>query len=396
MNPQDTVTKQEFLDSLFSRWYPEPQMETIAVMQAKGRILAENQYARYDLPVFRASQMDGIAVRSTDFINGTPDTSTWIEGEDYVRADTGDDFNDSFDAVIMIEQVEFQKHRGPVLHLEPGQKITSGTNVAPKGSRLAKGEVVAYGGFTINGVTLSALISGGITEVPVIKKPRVGYIPTGSELIPPGSVPRRGQNINSNAPLVEDLLERFGAEPVLYDIVPDNKEQLSSALRRAIQETDIVLMSGGSSKGEEDYTTRLFEEQGTLITHWVKAAPGRPMSVAFDAGTNTPLINLSGPPAACLNGMIWCVNPIIGRWMGKKPYEFPRQWAVLDEDLHGPGMMEMLHTLYLYRAPDGMLHAEFTNRSLACNGFYVTSLGETFAPAGDTILVSLFCPSSDY
>ena len=123
MNPQDTVTKQEFLDSLFNKWYPEPQTEIIPVEQAKGRILAENQYAKYDFPVYRASQMDGIAVRSSDFVNGMPDTSSWKEGVDYVRADTGDDFDDAFDAVIMIEQVEFREQGGLVLHLEPGQQI---------------------------------------------------------------------------------------------------------------------------------------------------------------------------------------------------------------------------------------------------------------------------------
>ena len=396
MNPQDTVTKQEFLDSLFSRWQPEPQTEIIPVAQAGGRILAEDQYARYDLPVVRASQMDGIAVRSADFAGGIPDTSRWIAGKDYVRADTGDDFDDAFDAVIMIEQVELRNDRGPVLHLDPDQQITPGTCVAPRGSRLAKGELVAHKGFTLNAVTLSSLVNGGITEVPVLKRPRVGYIPTGSELVPAGSVPQRGQNINSNAPLVGGLLEQFGAEPVLYDIVPDDRKKLSAALDRAIRETDIVLMSGGSSKGEEDYTTRLFEEHGSLLTHWVKAVPGRPMSVAFDTETGTPLVNLSGPPAACLNGMIWCVNSIISRWMGKQPYDYPREWAVLDEDLYAPGIMEMLNTLYLYRAPDGMLHASFTNRSLACNGFYISSLGEEYAPAGETILVSLLCPSNEY
>ena len=396
MNPQDTVTKQEFLDSLFRKWNPDPQTEIVPLHQAKGRILAENQYAKYDFPVFRASQMDGIAVRSDDFKDGMPDTSGWVEGKDYVRADTGDDFDDAFDAVIMIEQVELLEDRGPILHLDPGQEITPGTCVAPKGSRLSRGELVAYGGFTIDGVALSSLANGGITDVPVIRKPRIGYIPTGSELIPPGSVPQRGQNINSNAPLVEGLLEKFGAEPVIYDIVPDDRALLSAALNKAIQETDIVLMSGGSSKGEEDYTTRLFEEHGSLLTHWVKAVPGRPMSVALDDATGTPLVNLSGPPAACLHGIIWCVNAIIGRWMGRRPFEFPREWAVLDEDLHGPGIMEMLQTLFLYRAPDGMLHAEFTNRSLASNGFYITSLGEEYEPAGEMILVSLLCPSNEY
>ena len=396
MNPHDTVTKQEFLDSLFKLWNPEPQIEIIPLSEARGRILAEDQFAKYDLPVFRASQMDGIAVRSADFADGTPDTAGWVYGKDYVRADTGDDFDDAFDAVIMIEQVELHEDRGPDIHLDPGQKIEPGTCVAPKGSRTAKGSLAAYGGFTIDGISAASMINGGITEVPVIKRPTVAYIPTGSELVPPGSVPQRGQNINSNAALVEDLLERFGAKPVLFDIVRDDREMLSAALDKAIAEADIVLMSGGSSKGEEDYTTRLFEEHGHLLTHWVKAVPGRPMSVALDAATGTPLINLSGPPAACLNGMIWCVNTIIARFMGRDPYIFPYEWAVLDEDLHGPGIMEMLQTLYLYRAGDGMLHARFTNRSLACNGFYITGMGEEFVPAGGRILASMFCPAADY
>ena len=172
---------------------------------------------------------------------------------------------------------------------------------------------------------MSSLIAGGITEVPVIRRPRVGYIPTGSELVPPGTVPKRGQNIDSNSALVKGLLELYGAEPVMYEIVSDDKELLSAALNRAIAETDVVLMSGGSSKGEEDYTTRLFEEHGALLTHWVKAVPGRPMSVAFDRSTGTPLINLSGPPAACLNGMLWCVNAVVGKLTGRAPLPSKRK-----------------------------------------------------------------------
>ena len=266
MNPHDTVTKQEFLDSLFKLWNPEPQIEIIPLSEARGRILAEDQFAKYDLPVFRASQMDGIAVRSADFADGTPDTSGWVHGKDYVRADTGDDFDDAFDAVIMIEQVELHEDRGPDIHLDPGQKIEPGTCVAPKGSRTAKGSLAAYGGFTIDGISAASMINGGITEVPVIKRPTVAYIPTGSELVPPGSVPQRGQNINSNAALVEDLLERFGAKPVLFDIVRDDRDMLSAALDKAIAEADIVLMIGGpttrDAPGEKGHAWNLVRLDG--------------------------------------------------------------------------------------------------------------------------------------
>ena len=395
MRPDEKLTtKEEFLSSLFEIWDPQPQAEMIPVEESEGRILAEDQFARYDLPVVRASRFDGIAVKSAAFADGMPDTSSWKLGEDFVRADTGDDFDDAYDAVIMIEQVNIHPDIGVDIHLRPDQNIESGSNVSPKGSQLAKGTLVAHKGFTLNPVSISSIIRGGITEIPVIKRPRVGYIPTGSELVAAGTAPARGQNINSNAALVEGLIRTFGGVPTIYDIVPDDMQMLSDALDKATRENDIVLMSGGSSKGEEDFTTRLFEQHSKLLTHQVRSVPGRPMSVAIDG--DKPLINLSGPSAAALNGMLWCVNAVIARFMGRKPYSFPKEKAILSSDMRVPGKMELLHTLMLHRAEDGILRAEVAGRSLAANGFYITSLGEDPKSAGDTIEVSLLCPPSDY
>lgn len=394
MDPADTVTKEEFLDSLFKIWKPEPQVEMLPVEKAEGRILAEDQYAQYDLPVYRASSFDGIAVKSADFANGMPDTSKWKQGIDFVRADTGDDFDDSYDAVIMIEQVDIHHDQGIDIHLRPDQEIIPGFNVRPAGSQLAKGTITAYKGFTLNPISISSIIHGGVSEVPVIKRPRVGYIPTGSELIPAGTAPKRGQNINSNASMIEGLIKIFGGVPTIYDIVPDNMQLLSDTLDKAIEENDIVLMSGGSSKGEEDFTTRLFEKHSRLLTHWVKSVPGRPMSIAIDG--NKPLINLSGPSVAALNGMLWCVNAVIAKFMGTKPYKFPVEKAVLTEDFKGPGFMEMLRMYVLHRDENGVLHARSADRSLAANGFYISAIGEKEIPAGSTIDVCLLCPASEY
>ncbi len=394
MNPQDTVTKQEFLDSLFEIWNPEPKIEVVPVSAAEGRILAEDQFAKYNLPVVRASQMDGIAVKSEAFRDGAPDTSQWELGVDYVRADTGDDFDDAFDAVIMIEQVEFCEDGGLILHLREGQVIEPGTMVAPSGSQLQAGTLAAVRGQSLHPVSIASLIKAGITEVPVIVRPRVGYIPTGSELVPPGTVPGRGDNIDCNSALVEGLVRRFGGIPTCYDIVKDDPDALSAALDRAIAENDIVLMSGGSSKGEEDYTTRLFEQHSTLLTHWVRAVPGRPMSVAIH--DEIPLINLSGPSVAAMNGMLWCVNAVMAHFMGTRPYWFPTEIAVLDEDLHAPGFMEALCTLMVTRGYDGVLHASQTGRSLTSNAFYITSIGEEFLEAGSTIEACLLCSPSEY
>jgi molybdopterin molybdotransferase len=118
------------------------------------------------------------------------------------------------------------------------------------------------------------------------------------------------------------------------------------------------------------------------------------MSIAIDA--NKPLINLSGPSVAALNGMLWCVNAVIAKFMGTKPYQFPVEKAVLDEDFNGPGFMEMLRMYILRRDKNGVLHAKSAGRSLSANGFYISVIGEKEIPAGSTIDVCLLCPASEY
>ena len=97
--------KEDALAMLFERWAPARRTETVPLSEAAGRVLAEDQLADWNIPVVRASAMDGIAVRADRFRNGVPDTSGWVIGKDYVRADTGDDFPDEFDTVIAIEDV---------------------------------------------------------------------------------------------------------------------------------------------------------------------------------------------------------------------------------------------------------------------------------------------------
>ena len=178
---------------------------------------------------------------------------------------------------------------------------------------MRKGETIVSAGQTITALDLASLLSGGITELAVIKKPIVGFIPTGSELIPPGTPPQRGQNIESNAILASHLISEIGGEPLCYPIAKDVKHELREVLRQALDECDIVIINGGSSKGLEDYNTKIISEYGEMISHWVKAAPGRPFGMAI--AENRPLINLSGPPAAAFYGLEWCLRPVIARAM---------------------------------------------------------------------------------
>ena len=395
----ENLTKKEILQRLFEKWNPKAETEVIPAEEAFGRITAETKTIRYNLPVVRAASMDGIAVNSSRFEKGMPDTSSWKPGSDYVRADTGDDFDDAFDTVIKIEDVDIGDDGSLSIHLPADTPFQPGMNVRPAGSMMKKGEVIVSAGRTVTALDAASLLSGGVTELSVIRRPKVGFIPTGSELVPPGSVPARGQNIESNSVLASHLIREMGGEPVCYPIAKDVKEDLRSVLRQALDECDIVIINGGSSKGLEDYNTKIIEEYGEMISHWVKAAPGRPFGLAI--AENKPLINLSGPPAAAFYGLEWCLRPVIARAMNLPRTERTRIPVFLTEDIPAPGVIEFLCMLNLTRNEDGTFSASRTNARnsgkppLFGDAMLITAPGVTMYRAGETVDVELLRPLTD-
>lgn len=191
------------------------------MIDALGRVLSRDYTASCSLPVVRASAMDGVAVISSRFQNGIPDTSHWKKGEDFCRADTGDDFSDRFDAVIPIEDVTLTEDGH--LTILPGVKVMPGMNIRPCGSTIKEGETVAKKNRLLRPFDLACLAMGNITEVEVYRRPRVAFLPTGSELVPPGSAVRRGNNIDSNSTLVKNMLLEMGAVPLIYPITRDRR-----------------------------------------------------------------------------------------------------------------------------------------------------------------------------
>ncbi len=352
---KENITKQEALNLIRGAWTPAPETEEAALSDSDGRVLAEDCYAKYDLPVVRAAGMDGICVNFDLFENGMPDTTGWQRGVHYDRADTGDDFPDAYDTVLPIEWIKMedggiwiepkkgrgpggkpQKNHGPGGNPAEAPQITRGMNVRPAGSMMQKGSLLARKGTLLTAFDIAALASGGYGTVKVIKKPCIAFLPTGSELIPAGSVPGRGQNFDANSIMAEVMLREMGAEMTAFSIEADHKNTLESRLMEAVRDHDIVLINGGSSKGEEDFNTRILEENGEFLFHWVKAAPGRPMSAAVINGKL--VINLAGPTIGAYYGIIWCVRELLSDWYGcDVPWGHEIE-AELTEDLMAPPM----------------------------------------------------------
>lgn len=391
-------TRARVLETLFQQWAPADQTETVPVAEALGRVLVRDQFSRVSIPVVRASAMDGVAVSSGRFREGPPDTSGWVLGTDFCRADTGDDFDDRFDAVIPIEQAELSpegrltlRWQGP---LEPGQ------NVRSRGSTIREGALLAQKERQLRPFDLACLTMGGIDQVEVYQKPRVAFLPTGSELVPPGAPVGRGQAIDSNSILAHGLLTEMGAEPLCYPITPDRPADVAAALDRALEEADVVLINGGSSKGAEDFNARLLEERGSALFHWVAAAPGKPMCVALIR--NKPVINLPGPPLAVLYGMDWCIRPIVHRMLHKP---LPRRQTLrgtLTEPIRTPSDMEILCMMDVRSTADGYLVKQKPWRggsmadALGAGAVYITELGREERLPGETLEVTLLRGLEDF
>ncbi len=395
---KDLISKEEALQRIFAAWTPSRETEILPITEANGRVLAEDQFAGYDLPVVRASQMDGVAVDSARFSDGVPDTSDWKPGVDYVRADTGDDFPNAFDAVIAVENVTFLENGG--LRLPEKVNASKGFNVKPRGADVRKGSLVCEKGRLLHAAELAAIAMGGNSTVPVIKKPRVAFLPTGSELVPVDCAPERGQNIDTNSIMVCQMLRDMGAEPVLHAIVKDDRECLREAMEELLPQCDILLVNAGTSKGGEDYCAGLIGSLGESLFHGVAAVPGRPISAAMVNGK--PVLNLAGPSFAAFYNMDWAVRPMICRMLGVPVPERVHVQAVLKQPLQMPPFFSLMAAIRLEKAGEGSAapyvatplslrgpNAVGSAAALTADAVYVSALGERAHPAGEVIEVEL-------
>ena len=391
-------TRAHVLETLFARWTPIDRTEVVPVPEALGRVLVRDQFAQLSIPVVRSSAMDGVAVSSARFQGGAPDTSGWRAGVDFCRADTGDDFDDRFDAVIPIEQADLAPDGGLTLRLQG--PVSPGSNVRPRGSAVRAGELLARKDRQLRPFDLACLAMGGVTQVEVYRAPRVAFLPTGSELVPLGAPVERGQNIDSNSILARGLLTEMGAVPLCCPIVPDRPDHVAAALDRALAEADVVVINGGSSKGAEDFNARLLEERGCALFHWVAAAPGKPMCVALVGGK--PVINLPGPPLAVFYGMDWCIRAIVHRLLHKPLPRRPTLRGTLTEPIRAPRDMEILCMMDVQPSPDGYRVRQKPWRggtmpdALGAGAVYITELGREERPAGETLEVTLLRGPEDF
>lgn len=394
---EKSLTRSDALEGILAQWSFSPKTTIVPLEEAYQRVLAEDVYALHSLPVVRSSRCDGIAVRSADFAQGMPATNTWKQGRDYAKADTGDDFPDCFDAIIAIEEVIFCENGGLTVTKNP-EEILPGSCINPCGAIVEQGSLVAKSNTLLSPELVAALAVSGFSQVPVIERLKLAFIPTGSELISFGKRPERGQNIDANSLLVKGLVEQWGAELISYPIVPDDRLKLEEVLEEALKSVDVVLINGGSSRGEEDFNSYLIEEKASYFRHGVRAIPGRPIGMAILEGK--PVINIPGPVLAAFLAMDWLVRGLVAHYYGIPLSQRQVIEAQLEEDIVKPKLFEKLTRVRIRpnESRDGFLcktiglSAGVPQILEKSDGIFSLPIGSSGAMAGDIVSVELFRP----
>jgi molybdopterin molybdotransferase len=306
---------------------PAVVVETVALEDAYGRVLAEDITAGEDIPGFTRSVVDGYAVIAADTTGAGEAMPAMLENIGRVAmgaaeerrivpgqccyVPTGGILPPGADAMVMVEYTEAVGD--DVLVHRP---VAPGENLIARGEDFAAGAVVLEAGRRCSPRDLGVLAALGKAEVPVAARPRVGIISTGNELVPVTATPGPAQVRDANTSLAAGFVRERGGEPVRYGIVRDEREALKEALAAATAACDVVLLSGGSSKDERDMCAATINEAGEVLIHGVAIAPGKP-TIIGRVGT-TPVIGLPGHPASAYVVLIAIAGPLLAAMTGEK------------------------------------------------------------------------------
>ncbi len=293
----DAVEK--WTDSLIENGVYKPlEGETVNVIESLGRLTAEAIMAKVSSPFYHSSAMDGYAVRFSDTF-GSSESSPKKLGIPVhaVYISTGDPLPDKFNAVIMIEDVNISKSKiKEHEYIEIIKPATPWQHVRTVGEDIVTTELILPENHRIRPVDIGAMLAGGHTKIKARRKPRVVIIPTGSELVEPGSTLVKGNIIESNSRILAGLVEEWGGEPVMADIVPDDIDKIKDSLLNAAEKGDLVVINAGASAGKKDFTYTAIRELGTVVLHGVNIKPGKPVILGWI--NKKPVLGIPGYPVS--------------------------------------------------------------------------------------------------
>lgn len=399
------ITVRDAIERVMDKANALPIIE-ITLSDSYGYILAEPIIAKHDVPSFNNSPYDGFAIRSEDSIGASGDNRIQFRVKDHigagqvsnhalgkseaVRIMTGAPIPKGADAVVMLEQtVESEESFTIRKAFKPLE------NVSLQGEDSKKGEMLIPSGTFIHPGTIALLATFGYAKVKVRKKPVVGILCTGTELLGVEDELKPGKIRNSNGPMIEAQLKRRGIESRYYGILSDDLESCYRLVKTALEETDCVITTGGVSVGDFDHLPEIYHRlQAEVLFNKVAMRPGSVTTAAFANGKL--LFGLSGNPSACFTGYELFAKPAIENMMlNNSPYT-PHTKAKLTEDFLKPNpFTRFVRSVYRFEGNEAIITPAGFNKSNAVssiargNALIVLPGGTRNFVAGDLVDVLL-------
>jgi len=344
--------------------------ETVALQDALGRVLGENVVATVDVPGFDRANVDGFAVIAKDTFGAMEETprTTRLNAEvlapgvvPAARVEpglatpiaTGGMLPRGADAVLMVEYSDtLDTDEGPRLEIK--RPVTPGENVSYAGTDIARGETVLRAGQRLTSREIGVLAAIGRPAVPVYRRPRVAIFSTGNEIVAPGDALPVGSVYDSNAPIIAAAVVELGGTPVQLGVIPDDGAALASALEAGL-ECDVVVFSGGTSKGAGDLSYRMLHRlrDPGVVAHGVALKPGKPICLAVTQGK--PVVVLPGFPTSAIFTFHEFIAPVIRAFAGLPAEREQRVAATLPMRVNSErGRTEYL-LVGLVQGPQGLM-----------------------------------------
>ncbi|MBN1453296.1 MAG: molybdopterin biosynthesis protein [Anaerolineales bacterium] len=391
-----------------------------------GRTLAEPVWAKTSSPHYHASAMDGFAVRAAETAGALPSKPVTLQIPDQTcYLDTGDPLPPGFDSVIPIENTEALDEHGNLTEAirDPASiriraSVAPWTHVRPLGEDIVATELVLPAGHVLRPADLGAIAAAGHTEIQVARKPRVAILPTGTELVPIGSKLKPGDILEYNSLVLAAQVKAMGGEPTRFPITKDDFDLICKRVREAALDHDLILLNAGSSAGAEDFSAKVVERLGQLLVHGVAVRPGHPVILGMvnresgngkssteiqlpNSESRVPVIGVPGYPVSAALTIEIFVEPLIAKWLGRRPNELPTETAQLTRKITSPGGDDDFVRVVVGRVGEKLLAAPLSRGAgvitslVRADGLVLLPRGMQGAEAGEQVQVRLYRPRAE-
>lgn len=389
--------------------------EQLDTQQALGRVTAAPLYAPHALPTFRRSTMDGYAVRAADTYGASESLPAFIQVVGEVAmgqaaeialergqaavVHTGGMIPVAADAVVQVEHTQAVGNSidQPPFEIEVFRAVAVGQNILQVGEDVAEEAEILPAGHLLRPQDIGGLLALGITEVAVARRPRVAILATGDEVVPPQHTPAPGQIRDINSYTLAGQVEQAGGSPTIGGIIGDDFAALQAAAAAALDESDMLVMSAGSSVSTRDMTVQVLDGLGQpgVLFHGVATRPGKPTIVGV--ADDKPLLGLPGNPVSAMIQFDMFGVPAIYHLQGlQNPPRKGLVWARLSQNIASESGREDYVPARLADTAEGLQATPVFGKSnliytlVNADGLIKVPLNKAGLLAGELVEVRLF------